>query len=113
MHGMKEIAQSLKVIGQMAKGASAFDAEQARQAASAIASHAGEITSLFEANETDPKSEAKPAIWENYSEFSDKANSLEVLATELSASIVSEADLKGALSSLGKSCKGCHSIYKE
>ena len=113
MDGMSAIAESLKTLGMMARGATAFDAEAARGAASAIATHASALPGLFEANETDPMSEARPAIWTNFDDFSAKASELESIAAGLSASISTPEDLGPAMGSLGASCKSCHSIYRE
>ena len=48
----------------------------ARQAAAAITEHASAAPGLFEANETDPKSEALPAIWEDFASFEAAASAL-------------------------------------
>lgn len=113
MDGMSAIAENLKVIGTMAKGEIAFDANAAREAASAMAEHAAATPELFEANETDPKSEALPAIWAKFDDFTAKALELESIAKGLSASISSPADLRPALGALGENCKSCHENYRE
>ncbi|MEM9426633.1 MAG: cytochrome c [Pseudomonadota bacterium] len=113
MHGMKQIAAHLKVIGDMAKGEAAFEAEAARNAASGIAKHAAAAPALFEAREDDPKSEAKPAIWENFEDFTRLSLELEVIATDLSATISTPEDLRPALQQLGQNCKACHTDYRE
>ena len=63
MAAMSGIGAEMKVIGLMAKGATAFDRDAARAAANAIAAHSAATPELFEAEETDPKSEAKALIW--------------------------------------------------
>ena len=113
MDGMSAIAENLKTLGMMARGATEFDAEAARAAAAAIATRAADVPGLFEANETDPMSEAKPAIWTNFEDFSAKASELENVAVGLSTSITTPEDLGPAMGSLGASCKSCHSIYRE
>lgn len=113
MEGMSAIAEKLKLIGKMSKGATTFDRVAAQEAVAAIARHASEIRPLFEPNESDPKSEAKAAIWEQFDDFSEKASDLEAVATRIAGSLDDEADLKAAMVDLGKSCKACHSIYKE
>ena len=113
MDGMSAIAQNMKTLGQMVKGATAFDAENARAAARAIAEHASATPELFEAEETDPKSEARPEIWANFADFTEKASRLERTAQELSVSIKAPADLKAAMNALGADCKSCHSTYRQ
>lgn len=113
MDGMSAIAENMKTLGQMAKGATEFDAEVARSASASIAKHASETPGLFKANETDPKSEARPEIWSNFEDFTAKATELETIATGLSTSINDPSDLNAAMSALGANCKSCHSVYRE
>ena len=113
MHSMSAIAENLKILGTMARGTAKFDAEAARGAAAAIATHASAVPGLFETNETDPMSEARPAIWTSFEDFSAKASELESIAAGLSDSITTPEDLGPAMGSLGASCKSCHSIYRE
>ena len=112
MDGMNAIAENMKTLGQMSKGSTEFDAALARSAAAAIAEHAAATPGLFEANETDPKSEARPEIWSNFEDFIAKATELETIATGLSTSINDPADLNAAMGALGASCKSCHSVYR-
>ena len=81
MHAMSEIGDATKVLGQMAKGAAPFDATAAQSAADAIAREAARIPALFETRADDPKSEALPAIWERFEDFSALALDLERAAS--------------------------------
>lgn len=112
MNGMSAIAKNIKTLGQMAKGTSAFDAEAARSAAAAIAEHAAAVPQLFEAKETDPKSEARPEIWANFGDFSSKAQELETLAAGYAQSLSVSSDLNAAMAALGATCKSCHADYR-
>jgi len=113
MVSMSALADNMKVLGTMAKGAVAFDADKARLAAKQIAEHAAQTPDLFEANETDPKSEALPVIWENFEDFSTKSDNLAVIARTLSTGIESPGDLPAAMRDLGTSCQACHSVYRK
>ena len=113
MDGMSAIAMNMKTIGQMAKGVTEFDAETARSAAAAIAKQASATPRLFEANESDPKSEARPEIWSNFDDFTVKATELAALATRYSNSIKEQTDLNAAVDALGANCKSCHSAYRQ
>lgn len=113
MAAMSAISKNMKTLGMMARGSAEFDAKAARAAAAAIASHAAAIPGLFEANETDPGSEARPEIWTNFEDFSARASELESIAVGLSTSISAPEDLGPAMSNLGSSCRSCHSAYRE
>ncbi|MEL6806937.1 MAG: cytochrome c [Pseudomonadota bacterium] len=113
MHGMTLISDNVKVLGTMAKGQVAFDAASARAAAQAIADHAAQSVDLFAADETDPKSEALPAIWTDFDDFTIKAEALETAAADLAASVQSLEDVRAAMPKIGATCKACHSKYRE
>ncbi len=113
MHAMSVIGAEMKTLGLMLKGEKAFDASLAQAAAGKIAEHAGQTPDLFRANEDDPKSEAKPEIWENFDDFSAKAIALQDVAIKVSASIASKDDLGQAMKALGDTCKSCHKDYRE
>ena len=113
MDGMSAIAAEMKTLGQMAKGDIAFDPVTAKAAAATIAKLAAETPILFEAEEDDPKSEAKAEIWDSFADFTAKSDRLEVLALELSDSIAAERDLASAMKSLGATCQACHKDYRE
>lgn len=113
MDAMMSIADNMKTLGEMAKGTSAFDPGVARSAAAAIAESAAATPGLFEENETDPKSEARPEIWLNHADFTAKALELEALATGFANSITERSDLNAALGALGANCQSCHAAYRQ
>ena len=113
MHGMKDITSDVKVLGNMAKGTVAFDQGAAQAALASLARHAGETPALFEAPEDDPKSEALPAIWDNFDDFTAKSLELETLATGLSSTLTSKEDLPSALQQIGANCTSCHKLYRK
>lgn len=113
MDFMSAIARNLEVLGNMAKGKSVYDQTLAIAAARAIANEAGQTTALFEDPEMDPKSEAKPAIWENFNDFSQKVIEFEDVAENVAASINGIEDVKAGVASLAKSCGSCHQIYRK
>jgi cytochrome c556 len=113
MHTMKQIGQEMKKLGTMVKGEAPFDQATARAAAAAIAGHAADTPALFEAQEDDPKSEAKPEIWASFDDFTAKSNDLQTAALSLSTSIESLEDVQAAMKTLGGTCKACHKSYRE
>lgn len=110
MKGMKNIKAHTAVLADMAKGDIEFNRPQARKALDAIAAEAARIPSLFEAPETDPKSEADPAIWSNLEDFKERAELLE--KTALDARALSTQAVQAILVDIGGTCKNCHRHYK-
>ncbi len=113
MDAMVQVGAGMKVLGQMSKGAVPFDAEAARAAAVSIAKHASDTPRLFEAREDDPKSEALPAIWDNFNDFTTKSKAMEVTALRHAEGINSPETLGLAVSELGATCQSCHKAYRE
>ena len=113
MMAMSNIGGQMKTLGGMAKGAVAFDLEQAKAALAEIEKTAKTVPALFKDNETDPKSEALPAIWSNYADFTVKSDALTSAAANALASFANQDDLVPAMQAMGGSCKGCHSAYRK
>ena len=107
---MKDIKAAMGTIGGMAKGAVAFNADQAAAAKAALVAAAPQIAIRFEAPETDPKSEARPEIWQNWPDFVQKADDFGAAAAGLQTASVD--DLKAGLGAIGKTCGGCHKPYR-
>lgn len=109
---MKAIADNTKVLGEMAKGALPFDAAKAQEAAAAIAAQAAMTPALFEdPSNTDPKSEALPAIWDNFADFTAKSDALVTAAEGVDTSTLD--GVRAGLGQIGGACKACHSKYRE
>ncbi|WP_417206710.1 c-type cytochrome [Antarctobacter sp.] len=113
MDSMKATGEAMKVLGNMAKGMAPFDAEAARAAATEVAEQAALTPVLFDTHATDPKSEAKAVIWQDFEDFTAKAEELESVALDVSTSLDSAEDLGPALAELGSACKACHSVYRK
>ena len=113
MEAMKIVGDNTKILGTMANGERAFDAATARAAAAEIAVQAGRTPDLFEAFETDPKSEALPAIWQSFGDFTDKAMAMQTAAEVAASGITSPDTLQAALRQIGATCKACHQAYRE
>ncbi len=110
MELMGKVKDATGTLGGMAKGEMAFDEVKATAAKDALVEHAAAIPAAFEARETDPKSTALPAIWENWNDFVLKAGAMEKAAGELDTS--AQEWLGAGMGSLGGSCAGCHKIYR-
>ena len=110
---MKEMANNTKIIGQMLKGKTSFDANEAKLALERLSSLSLETPKVFKINASDPKSEARPAIWDEFDEFTRLSKDLAETSLLLAGSIDSIDDLRPALKGVSSGCKACHSRYRE
>jgi cytochrome c556 len=111
MDAMSTIAAEVKALTQMARGEVGFDAAEVTRRMEAIAATGAQVPLLFEAAETDPKSEASPTIWTSYPEFTQRATAM-IEAAEAGAGATDEFALDEALGALGQTCKSCHGSFK-
>ena len=110
---MKEMASNTKIVGQMLKGKTSFDANEAKLALERLSSLSLETPKVFKINSTDPKSEAKSVIWDEFDEFTRLSKDLAETAIILAGSIDTIDDLRPALRGVSSGCKACHSQYRE
>ena len=110
---MKAMADNTKVIGQMLKRKTQFDANEAKSALERLSSLSLKTPKVFTVNATDPKSEAKPAIWDEFDEFTKLSLDLAETSTALASSIEIIEDLQPALKRISSGCKSCNSKYRE
>jgi cytochrome c556 len=117
MEGMKAIGQQVKIMVPMMKGTLPYDPAQVEKSAAIIEGHSGEtFTKLFPEGSTEMPSEALPEIWEEWATFSKLSDDLKTAAINLgdvAANGGSESDFKSALGATLKTCKACHSDYRE
>ena len=107
---MGTIAMNTKALGDMAGGKAPFDAAAATAAKDALVAASSDIAAKYEAQATDPVSEAKAEIWTNWDDFVAKAGALNAAATALD---VTSAETIGAgMGAVGGACKDCHSTYR-
>ena len=107
---MQEVKTSFGQIGQMAKGAVAFDAQDAQAAKARLLKASQAVVDTFQANETDPFSQAAPAIWKNWDDFVAKSTAFEAAIEVLDVSDL--AALRGGMRAIGGGCMACHKAYK-
>ena len=110
MDRMKEIKSAIGVLGGMAKGTIAFDVVAATAAQTTLIERSELVATTFEANETDPKSEALPSIWENWDTFVEMAEDLTFAAEGLDASSLD--GVRSGLGNIGASCGACHKKFR-
>jgi len=108
---MKAIGGSMKVLGDMAGGKTAYDAAAAEEAKAKLVAAVAEIpTSFATQGAADPNSEAKPEIWANWDDFLKDAQTLKAAAD--AADVSSVDTIKTAMGALGGVCKDCHTEYR-
>ncbi len=112
MQGMSAMAEHMKTIGDMAKGGRSFDAVSVENALARLSEEAARVPGLFETKVTDPKSEARAVIWEDFGTFAGMAEDLRLVSSGLSGSVATDADLPEALQTIGEACKACHADYR-
>jgi cytochrome c556 len=110
MELMGAIAVNTKVLGQMAGGEAAFNADAAASAKANLAAAAAEVPAKFEPQATDPLSDAKPEVWTNWADFVTKSEALLAQAEALDTS--SLESVQAGMAGIGGACKACHSVYK-
>ena len=112
MQAMTAMADQMEVIVPMARGEATFDAARAEAAFAELARLAEETPGLFRAPEQDPRSEALPAIWEDFAEFEARSREMADRAAAAADSVADPAGLLAAVRRLGASCSGCHERYR-
>ena len=90
----------------------ALDAARVRAAATTLAQEAARIEALFEAREDDPKSEALPAVWDSFPDFTAKAQTLKA-AAEAAKDVSTQEQLQTAMRDFGATCSACHKAYRK
>ena len=108
---MSSMAENSKILGQMMKKQIPFDSKVAMSALREIGVLSEATPKAFKVNASDPKSEAKPLIWEEFVAFTELANQL---ADDLETSTIKTYDdLRPVLMKTAGSCKACHTRYRE
>lgn len=112
----EKIGDAMKVISRELKGDNP-DLGQVRSGAATIAQLAPQVPGWFPAG-TGPdvgKTEARAEIWQKPEDFAAKAQAFReaALAFDTAAQSSDLATIRSAHANLGKSCKGCHDLYRE
>lgn len=110
---MSDMAANMKVIGKMARNHAEFDRKRAEEALLEIARLSESTPDAFKTEANDPKSEAKAEIWTDFDTFKELSENLMVNAKSMASSLEESQNLRAALVKLSKSCKGCHSKFRQ
>lgn len=119
MDAMSDMGDKSKLVADMYKGKTNFDASAVVAAADAFVEHSAGMSDLFpdsKASRSGSDTEALPVIWENRDEFTKKvtqfATSSKVLQ-EVVASTRDQGELKKAFFKTIKNCSGCHKRFRK
>lgn len=112
MNGMSAIGVQMKALGAMAKGTTRFEAGAVDEALAKLEHEAGRIPDLFAEPAADPKSEARPEIWEAFEDFTKEAQGLEAVVSGAIGQVTSADDLARLMGEIGQTCRACHGAYR-
>ena len=111
MEAMLSSKKAIDRLVSMVKGQTVFDAASASAAQQALMTQMMATPDLFRENHSDPKSEARPLIWENWEDFERRSNTAYLATAALDTQ--SAEGLRGTLLNLGLTCLECHQVYRE
>ncbi|MEO1492601.1 MAG: cytochrome c [Pseudomonadota bacterium] len=113
---MKDIGKATKTLGKMAKSGT-FDRPLMVDLAGVIARQGARVDEVFTDRHMHPKTEALPAIWEEWETFSaqgrDMVEAAHAIETRAMTKAADEAWLRTAIKDLGATCKACHDDFKK
>jgi cytochrome c556 len=111
MDMMEVMGKRLKAIRDRVDGKRDLAAIKAD--AEAIASHAPHVVHLFPPGSTQRPTDAKAAIWQNWTDFERKATALEVESKKLiSVRLDDFSALNTQVRAVSQTCRACHETYR-
>lgn len=111
---LKQFGDATKPIGGMLRGSVPFDLAQVQAALDLYVKDAKVLPTLFPAgSDSDPDSEALPAIWTNKADFDARFAKLGTDAAAARAAITDEASFKASFPGVIRNCGGCHDTYRQ
>lgn len=111
MRLMSDVGAASKILGDMVSGRTTFDQARAAQAAATLVQLSNRMPDAFAAQETDPASDALPSIWENWSTFTARAETLRAAVQAVDPS--SAGSLRAGLADIGGACRACHTTFRK
>ena len=113
MDTMKSFGKAVGTMADMLKGKLPYDAAFVRDGAQTINTHAGErLLSYFPEGSLDKNSDALPAIWQDWSRFSELAADLKTHSATLEEAAESQAAFMPAFIDLTDTCSACHTKFR-
>lgn len=115
MDMMDTIGDDMKAIKSMVTKKQPFDADKLAQHAESIRALSVRIGEVFPEGSLGMPSEALPAIWKNWEDFTRMADKLTLEATKL-RDIAADGDLGPTMkqfAAVGKTCRSCHTDFRK
>ena len=115
MDDMSAMGKAMKTIVKQLKNKTSMDAGAVIQSSQLIVKHSSMIPQMFPQGTHGKPSEALPAIWTNWNDFTAAADKTKDEANKLQQLMTSEAShpqLMKQFATLGKTCKGCHTDFR-
>ena len=111
----KMVGQHMGAMGDMMKGKVDFSAEDFAKNAEAVAMLSQLAPNGFEVEGLSDDTDAKEEIWKDKEAFNEKMSDFQTTAAALAEATKSgeEGKIKGAFGPFAKTCKGCHTDYRE
>ncbi|HVY58729.1 MAG TPA: cytochrome c [Xanthobacteraceae bacterium] len=110
---MKANGREAKAGAAMAKGEAPFDLGKAKAIFTTFADSAAKMPALFPENsKTGHDTTVSPKVWENMSDVKARFQKFEEDARKAAAATKDLETFKVNFQSVGKSCGGCHEIYR-
>lgn len=113
MEMMKSMGESMKEMAGMFRGKAPYSAERIKELASDMASHSEHIPMMFPKGSNKKPSEAKLNVWSDAEGFNKSSLELKTYAEALAATSGDQAGAKVAFGDVAKTCKSCHTEYRE
>lgn len=110
MNTMNSANAALTVLGDMMGGRALFDKDRAKAARHELKTATRRIPAVFRKPHTDPLSQAKPVIWQQWSDFKSRAKATQRAVRALDTD--SLPDLRRTLPRVVQSCLNCHKTYR-
>jgi cytochrome c556 len=111
MDMMEAMAKRIKSMAERIK--TRRDLAAIKSDAEALQTLAPHMVHLFPPGSSDPPTDAKPAIWQNWSDFEAKARAFEAASSALANTDPSDLNaLSMQIRALGRTCGDCHERYR-
>ena len=114
MSVMKEMALSMKTVGEMLNGRKTFDPDVVQESVAALHKNCHQSREQFASGTSDHASRASAAVWEKPAEFQAEMERFDSAVKALVAASETRTldELRVPFKNLGQSCSGCHERFR-